>query len=545
MLEIDPRTLAQNEQMPMGNAEVEAQNAELRRQIADGAQAVAGLRESEAQLRALFEHAPEAIVVFDVDSKCFTRVNDSACRLFGRSRDELAQIGLAQLGAPIQPDGRSGPILAEAELAAAARGETRVFEWLHCNDDAREIRCRVVLVRLPSNGTTLIRGSLVDISERARSEIMLRERDGRFFTAFRNCPEPIFIVEWPSLVHVEVNEAYERDFGYSREEVLGHTSLELNLWVNAPECEAFMTQIRDDGHVRNFRAHLRRKKGHVWVGEISAETVEVGHHRELVGVVRDLSKERQGEREIGRLNVDLELRVQQRTAELQALNQELEAFSYSVSHDLRAPLRSINGFSHALLEDCGHLLTEAGKGHLDRVQQAARRMGFLIDDLMQLARVSRSEMILGDVDLTVVAQEIMQELTSSEPLRHARFAIAENLQAKGDARLLRVVLENLLGNAWKFTANRPEAQIEFGYKPGSEDIYRVQDNGAGFDMSFAHKLFGAFQRLHAAKDFSGNGIGLATVQRIIRRHGGQIWAESVVDRGAAFYFTLAAEKTVT
>ncbi|MEO8630887.1 MAG: ATP-binding protein, partial [Betaproteobacteria bacterium] len=266
-------------------------------------------------------------------------------------------------------------------------------------------------------------------------------------------------------------------------------------------------------------------------------------HRELVGVVRDLSKERQGDREIRRLNSDLELRVQQRTAELQVLNQELEAFSYSVSHDLRAPLRSISGFSHALLEDCGDLLTEAGKAHLERVQNAARRMGLLIDDLIRLARVSSSELIPGDVDLTAIAQDIMQELTSNEPLRRARVVIAQNLAAKGDARLLRVVLENLLGNAWKFTGNRAEARIEFGHKPGSHDIYRVQDNGAGFDMSFAHKLFGAFQRLHAASDFPGNGIGLATVQRIIRRHGGRIWAESVVDRGTAFYFTLAPEQT--
>ena len=542
MLEVDTCTLAQNEQMHTATSELEAANAALKRQIADDAQVNTALRESEAQLRALFEHAPEAIMVFDLDSKRFTRVNDSACQLFGRSRDELLQSGFEQLSAPIQPDGRSGPVLAEHELAAAARGETRVFEWLHCNADAREIRCEAWLVRLPSPVATLIRASMVDISDRARAETTLRERDGRFSTAFRNCPESIFIVEWPSLVYVEVNEAYEREFGYTRDEVLGRTSLELNLWVNADEREGFMTEIQAHGRVHGFSMHFRRKKGHVWVGEVSAETVEVGHHRELVGVVRDVTNERHGEREIRRLNADLELRVQHRTAELQVLNQELEAFSYSVSHDLRAPLRSINGFSHALLEDCGHLVTDAGRSHIERVQNAARRMGLLIDDLMQLARVSRSEMISGDVDLTAIAQEIMQELTSNEPLRHARVVIAENLEVKGDARLLRVVLENLLGNAWKFTANRPEAQIEFGHKPGSQDIYRVQDNGAGFDMSFAHKLFGAFQRLHAAKDFTGNGIGLATVQRIIRRHGGRIWAESVVDRGTAFYFTLGVEK---
>ena len=258
-------------------------------------------------------------------------------------------------------------------------------------------------------------------------------------------------------------------------------------------------------------------------------------------------------RELRRYATELEQRVTDRTheleernealrrnaAELLAANTELDAFAYSVSHDLRAPLRSIDGFSQVLLEDYSAQLDDAGRDSLQRVRAASQRMATLIDDLLKLARFTRSEMRTEAVDLTKIAQDIVADLQRSTPERQVEFAIAPGLEARGDARLLRVALENLLRNSWKYTAKQPRPRIEFeSVKENGERVFRVRDNGAGFDMQYADKLFGVFQRLHSAADFEGTGVGLATVRRIITRHGGRIWAEGVVDKGATFYFTL-------
>ncbi len=235
----------------------------------------------------------------------------------------------------------------------------------------------------------------------------------------------------------------------------------------------------------------------------------------------------------------LEKSVAERTAELTAVNKELEAFAYSVSHDLRAPLRAIDGFSQALLEDYAASLDSTGLDYLHRVRTATRRMGQLISDLLKLSRLTRGEMHRERVDLSTLASEVLTDLSTLQPERQADCIIAPGLVVDGDIRLLRVALENLLGNAWKFTSKLPYSRIEFGQTEiDGERVFFVRDNGAGFDMSYVGKLFGAFQRLHAVTEFEGTGIGLATVQRVIHRHGGRIWAEGQVEQGATFYFTL-------
>jgi signal transduction histidine kinase len=226
-------------------------------------------------------------------------------------------------------------------------------------------------------------------------------------------------------------------------------------------------------------------------------------------------------------------------ASLETSNKELEAFSYSVSHDLRAPLRAINGFTSIVLDDGAEQLDENGKEMLLRVQNACQRMGQLIDDLLSLARVARSELSRCEVDLSAMAREVLADLQKSHPDRAVTARIAEGLTADCDPRLLRIALENLLGNAWKFTSKRANATIEFAAKSQDDErVFYVRDNGAGFDMAHTQNLFGAFQRLHSVEDFPGTGIGLATVHRIVRRHGGRIWAEGAVDKGATLYFTL-------
>jgi signal transduction histidine kinase len=236
---------------------------------------------------------------------------------------------------------------------------------------------------------------------------------------------------------------------------------------------------------------------------------------------------------------ELERRVEERTAQLEAANKELEAFSYSVSHDLRAPLRSIDGFSQAVLEDYSDRLDAFGKESLQRVRTAAVRMGTLIDDMLKLSRVTRSELRKESFDLTAMAKSIAKVLEDEEPARRVEFSIGEGLTVDGDARLLRVAMENLLGNAWKYTSHHDHARIELGRaEKDGRPVFYVRDDGAGFDPRYSNRLFGAFQRLHGAKDFPGTGIGLATVQRIIRRHGGEIWAEAEVEKGATFYFSV-------
>jgi signal transduction histidine kinase len=252
-----------------------------------------------------------------------------------------------------------------------------------------------------------------------------------------------------------------------------------------------------------------------------------------------LARIQEQNQELEKSRDELEQRVVERTTQLEAANKELEAFSYSVSHDLRAPLRSIDGFSQALLEDYGDKLDDQGQKDLQRVRAATQRMAQLIDDMLNLSRVTRGEMHRDTVDLSAMAQGIAMELRAAEPERQVDLTIADGVQADGDARLLRVVLENLLRNSWKFTGNHPVAKIEFGVaRNNGKAVYFVRDDGAGFDMTYAGKLFGAFQRLHAMTEFKGTGIGLATVQRIVHRHGGRVWAEGKIDQGATFYFTL-------
>ncbi len=224
-----------------------------------------------------------------------------------------------------------------------------------------------------------------------------------------------------------------------------------------------------------------------------------------------------------------------------AANRELAAFSYSVSHDLRAPLRAMDGFSQALIEDYYDTLDDNGHDYLNRIRAASQRMALLIDDLLKLSRLTRGELNLGPVNLSALARGIAAELKKTQPTRRVDFRITGGLRATGDRNLLKVVLENLLGNAWKFTGKKEESIIEFGALRTEEGAtYFIRDNGAGFDMTYADKLFGVFQRVHADKDFPGSGIGLSIIQRIIHRHGGKVWAEGEVGKGATFYFTLGS-----
>jgi light-regulated signal transduction histidine kinase (bacteriophytochrome) len=267
---------------------------------------------------------------------------------------------------------------------------------------------------------------------------------------------------------------------------------------------------------------------------------ERGQYLGSLAMVTDISQRRETEEQVRRLNTELEQRISERTAQLEFSNRELEAFADSVAHDLRTPLRSISHFTHALVEDCSSALDATGRDYVQRIRASSQRMAELIDGILALSRVNSAEFVETEVHLSGLAHAVVEQLQRWAPERTVRFQVRDGLVDQGDEQLLRLVLENLMGNAWKFTREKPVAEIEFGTLPesGTGRVYFVRDNGAGFDMEYQKKLFGVFQRLHTQQEFEGNGVGLATVQRIIRRHGGRVWGEGRVGEGATFYFTL-------
>jgi PAS domain S-box-containing protein len=387
---------------------------------------------------------------------------------------------------------------------------------------------------------TSVKNLQSEIAERLKVENTLRESEDKFKYVFE------YSTIGKSLTlpagEIQVNKAFCEMLGYSQEELRNRTWQELthpdDLEVNRRFIDSVLSGENES--VRLVKRYLHKNGSIVWADMSAAlRRDKEGTPLYLVTSVIDITERKEAEEEVHRLNAELEQRVRDRTAQLEAANKELEAFSYSVSHDLRAPLRGIDGWSQALLEDYGDKLDAQAHKFLFRVRSETQQMGRLIDDLLNLSRLTRTGMQWTEADLEALAQGIAIRLREEYPHRSIDFIIQRGLKAEGDSRLLEVALSNLFGNAVKFTSPRFQARIEFGKNDeGGVRTFFVRDNGVGFDMACAQNLFGAFQRLHKSSEFPGTGIGLATVQRIIHRHGGRIWAEAHPDKGAAFYFTL-------
>ena len=499
-------------------------------------QAEAAVKESEERFRAAFEQAGVGMALRDIDPRKprWLRVNQKLCDILGYTREELLQLSSVDI---IPPEERQVTL---DNLERLRRGEISSFarEKRYMRKDGQIIwtNISVSTVSGPDGRPSHMISVIEDISVRKRAEA---ER-AQLATIVEFSQDAIIgrtldgtITSW--------NAGAEQVYGYTSGEAIGRNVIMLIPPERRDHFESNQKLLRD-GEARppyesiNLAKDGRRIPLSVSIFPIyDAESKVTG----CAAIIRDITERKRAEQEIFKLNAGLEQRVAERTHQLEAVNKELEAFSYSVSHDLRAPLRGIDGFSQMLLKKYGDKLDETGNDYLQRVRRASVRMGELIDDLLQLSRVSRSRIKTEAVDLSRLARSILAELQEREPERKVVTEVQDGIEVSADPRLLKIALENLLGNAWKFTGKNSEAKIRFGAKrQDGELIVSVKDNGAGFNTKYAHKLFGAFQRLHSAAEFEGTGIGLATVQRIIHLHGGRVWADAAMDKGATFYFAI-------
>ena len=464
--------------------------------------------------------------------------NTGAQQMYGWNEEEALGRAAYQLLHTVFPEPRE-----KIQATLFARGHWE-GELMHTRRDGQQIvaASHWVLHRDDQGKPKAILEVNNDITNWRRAE----EKLTRLATAVEQSGDSIVITDTEGNIQY-VNPAFEETTGYTSDEVMGKNPRFLkggrakveyyqNLW------KTITSGAEWTGHFTN-----RKKDGTLFEEEASISPVRdsAGKIISYVAVKRDVTEGMRAQEEIRQLNEELEQRVADRTAQLQAANKELEAFSYSVSHDLRAPLRHINGFSQALLEDYADQLDTDGKSYLQQVRNASQEMAQLIDDVLQLARVTRSEMHREEVSLSDLARAVVADLQKTNNRRTVTVNIEDGLYTRGDKHLLRIVLMNLLGNAWKFTSKEESAKITFGCERSNGEVaYFVRDNGAGFDMSYVNKLFGAFQRLHTAGEFEGTGIGLATVQRIVTRHGGRVWAEGKLNEGATFYFALPNFKEI-
>jgi PAS domain S-box-containing protein len=494
-------------------------------------------------ISAIVESSVDAIVGKTLGS-VVTSWNPSAERIFGYTAGEMIGRSITLLIPPDRLDEEAGI------MARIARGEhVRHFETVRRTKDGRLVDISVSVSPIKDSQGQVIGASKIarDITEQKKGDRALRATQARLQSTL--AAGAIGTWTWEIATdRLMADEFTARAF--SVEVAAAAQGLPVTTYLRAvaeedqPRISAALTQAIETCGTYDVEYRVRRKDGTlVWLqarGRVEGDTA--GKAVNFHGAVMDITERKQAEEKIRELNTELEQRVIERTAQLEAANKELEAFSYSVSHDLRAPLRAVDGFSLAVLEDFGPQLPADGQRQLQTIRSAAQRMGELIDDLLTFSRLSRLPLTKQTVKTEPLVRSVLLDLQAQGEGRQIEFKIGDLPPCEVDPALLKQVWVNLLSNALKYSSKRAEAVVEIGCtRQNGEQVYFVRDNGSGFDMKYAHKLFGVFQRLHRAEDYEGTGVGLAIVQRIIQRHGGRVWAKAVVDRGATFYFTLTGE----
>jgi len=511
-------------------------------------QAEEGLRLSQQRLVSHFENTPLAVMEWDTDFT-FVNWNSAAQKIYGYTREEVVGRRAVDL---ILPDSVKSLVDKVWNDLLASRGGTRSTNE-NITKDGRAIICEWYNTPLVGpDGKVIGVASLVnDITERKKAETALRESEARYRSVIAAMTEGIVVQDADMQVSAFNDSALEI-LGLTEDQLLGRTSMDprwrsihedgspfpgdthpgpMSLKTGKSYYDVIMGVYRPDGSL-------------VWISINSEPLIREGEEKPSGSVASftNITERKKAEQELQQYRNHLEFMVSERTVALEVANKELEAFSYSVSHDLRSPLRSIDGFSHTLIEDYEEVLDSSGKHLLQRIRGNAQHMGRLIDALLSLSKVTRRDFKPEMVDLSDIVQNTISKYRDEEPGRIVNVEIMPHLKHMADRSLVGIVLENLLGNAWKYTSKNSKPKIEFGAdKNGNKTIYFVRDNGVGFDMKYSNKLFGAFQRLHSDDEFEGTGIGLVTVSRIIRRHGGRVWAEASPGKGATFFFTLDAE----
>jgi PAS domain S-box-containing protein len=506
--------------------------------ITERKEAEEATRQREEQFRTIFDRSTVGYSLTLPDGRLL-RVNTAFAAMLGYSVDELVTMGFAQITYP-EDVAESREVI---RCLMANEQDSFHFEKRYLHKDGHIVWALV--------GTTLLRDnagipiyfitSIQDITDHKEAEQALRFSEEQFRSLYENASIGMYRTT-PCGKIVMANPALMRMLGYDSFDELANRDLASEGYEPTYERRQFQEAIEREGKVHGLEAAWKRRDGSTVYVRESARLVRdaSGQAAYYEGTVEDVTEREQAEEAIRRLNAELEQRVHERTAELEVANRELESFAYSISHDLRAPLRHMNGFSGLLTEAYGEQLDAQGRRYLERIRAASQEMSDLIDALLSLSRVTRQDLTRRPVDLSELAREVAANVQAQASGRRAEIVISDEMHGEGDANLLRLVLQNLLSNAWKFTSTRPAARIEVGQvEHDGQCIYYVRDNGVGFDMAYAGKLFAPFQRLHTIEQFPGTGIGLATVQRIVRRHGGRVWTEAVVDQGATFFFTLA------
>ncbi len=500
------------------------------------------LMENEYLFRQFFENAYEAIVVIDSETGFIRDYNQNALTLFKLTGTEILTKNARTLSPKFQPDGQPSGEKAKKLLAHMVNGENLLTEWVFLDADNKTTDCELRLTTIQANGTLLIRISILDITERKKAEEKLKQQQIFYSSLIENIDEGIALINEAGIITYQSPSA-ERISGFALPELETKTIFDLVHPDDHQKLGAFYQQVISTPGVPFVEQYrfITKAGNYIWMEGTLTNMFHNPNIKGLVANYRNIDGRKNAELKIEQFHESLERKVQERTAELVEVNNELEAFSYTVSHDLQAPLRSTCGFAKILLEEYKDKLGDDGKQFLQIIHDSSIRMSQLIRDLLDFSKLGKAELAKKEVDMNQIIKVVLDEVKFTTGFKPFSFVTHNMEKAKCDSRLMKQVWLNLIGNAVKYSGKKQNPKIEIGCRRENDQIiYYIKDNGAGFDMKYADKLFGVFKRMHNCEEFEGTGVGLATVQRIINRHGGRIWAEAKVNEGASFYFTLAA-----